>query len=74
VISGGGQGKELIKAIENLMTRRGELVDQPPSFFSHDSMFEKAIFQAYSTSRENTLGVLKRQVQIFQEDNDVDCN
>jgi hypothetical protein len=67
-------GKELIKAIESLMTRRSELLGQPLSFFSHEGMFKKPIFQAYWTSRENALELLKRQFHILQEDNGVDCN
>jgi hypothetical protein len=66
--------KELIKTIEGLMRRRSELLGQPPSFFSHDDMFKKPIFQAYWTSRENVLELLKQQFHIVQEDNGVDCN
>ena len=66
--------KELIKTIEGLMRLRSELLGQPPSFFSHDDMFKKPIFQAYWTSRENVLELLKQQFHIVQEDNGVDCN
>jgi hypothetical protein len=67
-------GTELVKAIETLMTRRSQLIGQPPAFFSLDSMFEKPVFQAYWTSREHTLGLLTRQFHILQQDNGVDCN
>jgi hypothetical protein len=65
---------ELIKTIESLLTRRSELLGHPPSFFSHDDMFKKPIFQAYWTSRRNALELLQRRFHILQEDNGVDCN
>jgi hypothetical protein len=42
------------------MARRIELIGQPPSFFSYESIFESPIFQAYWTRRESVLGLPKR--------------